>query len=171
MKVFTFWEGKKPIYIDLCIETWKKNIPNIDLHIINHQNIGDYLDTGWDIDTIKKCSYAHQSDIISTAVIGRFGGLKLDADMLLTEKFTRFIHSLSSEKLVMFGNPEQRTGTGAFFYSQNTGHNVLKACEKRLKEKIAFYKKMMEGNLVSQIKNVFHTQEYLERKEKKRGYL
>lgn len=38
--IFTFWEGKMPLYITLCLKTW--DFPS--LTILNYNNLKSYTD-------------------------------------------------------------------------------------------------------------------------------
>ena len=44
-KIYTFWEDKNnmPEYIKLCIESWKKFLPDYEIVILNYDNLEDYL--------------------------------------------------------------------------------------------------------------------------------
>ena len=46
MTVYTFWEPreKMPYYIKLCMETWKKNLPNAEIVLLDYKNLGEYID-------------------------------------------------------------------------------------------------------------------------------
>ena len=46
MKIWTFWEPpeKMPVYLQLCMETWKKFIPDAEVISVNLSNLDDYVD-------------------------------------------------------------------------------------------------------------------------------
>lgn len=45
-QIFTFWEPKNkiPAYIQLCIKTWYKILPDYEIKILDYDNIKDLLD-------------------------------------------------------------------------------------------------------------------------------
>lgn len=75
MNVYTFWEGKKPDYIKLCQQTWKK----LDYNIIelNYDNISQYTDL------ISRFTLPQQADFIRVHVLRDNGGYWLDADTII----------------------------------------------------------------------------------------
>ena len=75
--VFSFWESdsEMPAYLKLCMQTWYKNIPNCNVHIINYKNLEKYIGSTYDINLLKVIPLPMQSDLISTAVLEKFGGL------------------------------------------------------------------------------------------------
>lgn len=54
--IFAFWESdsEMPAYLKLCIQTWYKNIPNSSIHIINYNNLEDYIGSTYKIELLKK---------------------------------------------------------------------------------------------------------------------
>lgn len=77
-KVFTFWEGPMPAYIELCLETWWR-LPSIT--ILNYSNLEQY--TSYNIECSKKFSLPIQADAVRVHVLRDNGGYWLDADTIL----------------------------------------------------------------------------------------
>ncbi|MBT9319595.1 capsular polysaccharide synthesis protein [Actinobacillus pleuropneumoniae] len=73
--IYAFWESTKktPAYLELCQKTWYKHIPNAKIHIINYKNLREYIGDTYDLEKLKTIPLAMQSDIISAAVLERFG--------------------------------------------------------------------------------------------------
>lgn len=91
--VFTFWEGKMPVYIRYCLATW-----HFPYKILNYENLNDYTDI--DIEAIKQYTLPQISDIVRAHVLRDNGGHWLDADtIMVTNKLPR-------ENVI--GNPETR---------------------------------------------------------------
>ena len=46
MKVYTFWEPREkiPYYIQLCMKTWEKFLPNTEIVLLDYKNIREYVD-------------------------------------------------------------------------------------------------------------------------------
>jgi len=101
--IFTFWEGKMPDYIRLCMSTWK--VPHI---VLNYETVNDY--TAIDINAMKRFSYAKQADIVRAHVLRDNGGYWLDADTIML-----------SDRLpegTVTGYPDERTNTVGFLHTE-----------------------------------------------------
>lgn len=104
VKVFTFWEGPKPAYIDLCMKTWK--IPHITL---TFDTLGGYTDLPV-TNNLKRFSLPMISDAVRAHVLRDQGGYWLDADtILLTDK-------LPVENIK--GYPETKDHTWGYLHAQ-----------------------------------------------------
>ena len=92
-KVFTFWEGKMPDYVGLCLDTW-----DFEYTMLNYNTLNKY--TNLDVDKIQRFSLPLIADIVRVHVLRDQGGYWMDADtIMLTDK-------LPSEN--MMGFPDER---------------------------------------------------------------
>ena len=87
-RIFTFWEPKEscPAYINMCMQTWAKFLPEYEVVMVNYSNLHTWLEK----DIIKKVLYkkmtlAKQADCLRVALLYTHGGMWLDADIMLTE--------------------------------------------------------------------------------------
>lgn len=126
--IFAFWESENdiPAYLELCKRTWKKNIPDCNIHIINYENIHEYIDGIYNLEALKKIPLAMQSDIISAAILEKFGGLFLDIDCIVTNDVFQIFNMISKDRLIAFGNPNAKTIHLAVLYSFKPNNPVLK---------------------------------------------
>lgn len=137
--IFAFWESQEPIpaYLELCKDTWIKNIPNCQIHILNHSNLQHYIGDTYHLDDLKKISFAMQSDIISAAILEKFGGLFLDIDCIVIDDLFHIFNSISQDKLIAFGRPAAFTIHLAVLYSKKPNNPILtgwrQEAQKRLK--------------------------------------
>ena len=48
-RIFTFWEpiDNMPEYISLCIETWKKFLPEYEIVLLDYNNLDKWLGTNY----------------------------------------------------------------------------------------------------------------------------
>lgn len=76
MNVFTFWEGKMPGYIKLCMDTWK-----VPYTVLNYGNVLDYTDI--DINRVKRFTLPQIADCVRVHVLRDQGGYWLDADTIM----------------------------------------------------------------------------------------
>lgn len=74
--IFTFWEGEKPSYIELCMETWK--FPYTEL---TYDNLGNYTDMPSDM--LKGFTLAQVADWVRVHVLRDNGGYWIDADTII----------------------------------------------------------------------------------------
>ncbi|ATO19231.1 hypothetical protein BS636_05910 [Acinetobacter sp. LoGeW2-3] len=152
-RIFVFWESQNnliPAYLELCKQTWIKNIPNLELHIINYGNLDEYIGDIYDTEKLKKISLAMQSDIISAAVLEKFGGLFLDLDCIVTDNIFKVFDVISNYKLIGFGNPSTNGLHLAVLYSKKKNNPILKGwreeAQKRLENLPEVYKWNYFGN-------------------------
>lgn len=136
--LFVFWESqeKMPGYLDACQDTWRKNIKNLEIHIINYGNIKDYIGDVYDVELLKKISLPKQSDAISVAVLEKFGGLFIDMDTLITKDIFNFFNKFDPDKLIFFGYPPDRGVHVAVMYAGASLNPILiewrKQCQYKL---------------------------------------
>ena len=80
MKVFTFWEGKMPAYVELCMKTWK--IPYV---LLNYENVNQYTDIPIDYYWKLKDKYTlpQIADYVRVHVLRDNGGFWLDTDTIM----------------------------------------------------------------------------------------
>ena len=145
-RIFTYWvndEGcSMPAYLQLCMETWVKNIPDLELVIINHDNLTEWIDDSQWIDSsrnlarFKRIGYMCQSDIVSELVLTRHGGVFMDADTIITKDIFDEINKLDPDKLVAFGNPETRGIHVAILIALNPGNRYLSAVSQEAVKRV-----------------------------------
>lgn len=103
-KIFTFWEGKKPAYIELCMQTWK--FPYV---VLNYKNLNEYTDLKADAN-LKRFTLPQIADAVRVHVLRDQGGYWLDADtIMITGK-------LPEETLI--GYPDKRECTIGFLHAE-----------------------------------------------------
>lgn len=122
-----------PGYIHLCIKTWKKFLPEYEIHILDFKGVKHYL--GNDIFSniiCKNMSLPIQADAIRIALLKKFGGIWMDPDTIITNG--EFLNNLGNYKLVMIGgNNTQHMG---FIFASNNSKiidNWFKEIIKRVK--------------------------------------
>lgn len=74
--IFTFWEGRMPTYIQLCLDTWR--VPHT---ILNFDNLLSY--THLSINNLQRFSLAQIADVVRVHVLRDRGGYWLDADTIM----------------------------------------------------------------------------------------
>lgn len=73
--IFTFWEGKMPEYIKLCLDTW-----NFDFVVLDYSNLHEY--TEMPVERVKRFTLPQVADCVRVHVLRDNGGIWLDADTI-----------------------------------------------------------------------------------------
>lgn len=100
--VFTFWEGKMPAYISLCMRTWK-----VSPIILNYHNLGDWTDLS--VDKLQGFTLPQIADCIRVHVLRDNGGYWLDTDTIM-------LSNLPTENICGYSN--ERTNTIGFLHTE-----------------------------------------------------
>jgi hypothetical protein len=87
-KIWCYWETmknkKKPAYIDLCYDSLLHNCKDcFDIILLNEHNIHTYLPHK-DID-LSSLSIPHKTDYYRYALLEKYGGIWVDADIIITQ--------------------------------------------------------------------------------------
>lgn len=108
-RFYTYWEGvNSPKYLHLCVASWFKHIPDLELTVINHSNLHDWVGDTYNIENLKNYSLPIQSDAVSAAVLARHGGIFIDCDTILTKYPTEFMSLDPGNTMRCFGMPSTR---------------------------------------------------------------
>ena len=136
-RVFTYWVNapgaSMPAYLDLCMSTWKKYIPDLEIVVINHDNLSEWIDDSqWvnasrDIERFKRIGYMLQSDIVSQLVLVKHGGIFMDADTIITKDIFDEINTFDPDSLIAFGKPGLCYIHVAIQIALNPGNSFLSA--------------------------------------------
>ena len=149
-RIFTFWEPKKsiPAYIELCIDTWRKFLPEYEIIIVDYSNLAEYIGDFYDKSLYTNFSLAKQADAIRAALLSKYGGLWLDADTIVTSyKARSFLNNQSYFSMV---------GRHIAFIKADTKSYIVQQWAQRAKERILIYKKAKEQNLNNKDYEVYY---------------
>ena len=122
MFVYTFWEPREkiPYYLQLCMETWKKFLPNATIVVLDYKNIGDFVD----ITELKPKLLSGRftlpiiSDALRVALLAERGGVWMDIDtIILNSSAEKYLLPNEKHKLVFFGSPKALSVHIAFINS------------------------------------------------------
>lgn len=137
--VYTYWESKGniPAYLQLCMQTWKKSIPDLEIVVINHSNWAEFVGDVYDLNKLKEFSLPMQSDAVSAAVLAKRGGMFIDIDSIITKDFFSEFGDLAPNKFVAFGKPNSKGMHIAVLKSEFPGNEVAENWMKTAKSRIA----------------------------------
>lgn len=138
-RVYTFWQadGPMPSYLKLCLATWHRFVPGLEVEVINHDNWKSYVGHLYDLDALKTFSLPMQSDAVSAAVLAERGGLFMDIDTLVTHNFFDDFMPLAPRRFVAFGKPNHRLIHLAILKCNEPGNPVLCTWLETLRQRIA----------------------------------
>jgi len=101
--VYTFWEGKKPDYISLCMDTW-----NIPYTVLNYGNLREYTDLP--IGRLEQFALPQIADVVRVHILRDHGGYWLDADTIL--------NGTKLPQTMFVGDNESRFNSVGFLYAE-----------------------------------------------------
>ena len=84
--IWAYWHaGALPEVAQACMASWRRHAPEWEVRLLNAQSVRAWLDEGADFPPITWSRLpAHQSDMFGLALVRRYGGLYMDATMLLS---------------------------------------------------------------------------------------
>ena len=103
-KVFTFWEGNMPAYIDLCLRSW-----DFDFTLLTYDNLHNFTDAIVD-GKVTRYTLPQIADYIRVHVLRDSGGYWLDADTIMIDD--------KLPKVNILGYPDTKANTIGILYSE-----------------------------------------------------
>ena len=101
--IYTFWEGQKPAYIELCMETWK--FPFV---LLNYDNLNEYTDLP--VEQLKRFTLPQIADCVRVHVLRDQGGYWLDADTIMVGE--------QLPDVMILGDNETRANTIGYLHTE-----------------------------------------------------
>ncbi len=93
-KIWLYWEGKRPSYIDLCLDTVKRHCSaNFEIILLTPKTFLKYIEPipeSW----YKIKSINHKVDYIKAKLIYEQGGFWIDSDMIVTRDLSPLLNYL-----------------------------------------------------------------------------
>lgn len=100
MTVWTYWEGNRVPYIDLCLDTIRKYSKGLNFVLLNDNLVKTYLNLPF---KYNKLSVVHKADYIRVALLCKYGGIWLDADTIVLKPLVKLVNFLEKYKFMGFG--------------------------------------------------------------------
>ncbi len=150
-RIFTFWEpaDKLPEYLQLCMMTWEKFLPEYEIVILDYKNLDNWLGKNYFDKTLyEKFSLPKQADAIRCAILKKYGGIWFDVDTIVTSE--------DINQLFDIAPPPELTLVGkripVIFAKQNA--RILVKWENGIKKHIEIVKQNT-NNIFNKIKLLF----------------
>ena len=122
--IWAYWDTEDiPEIVKLSIQSWKKNAPRYKINLMNQKNIETLisLPKNW-----KTFPPYRQSDIIRLLLLEKYGGVWMDATIILLEDLDKFI---SKNNLTLFITPGSSFENPVFenwFISSSPNNKIIK---------------------------------------------
>lgn len=147
--IFAFWEPheKLPAYLALCMKTWKKFLPEYEIHLLDYKTINRWLSASEKklFTGPSRCPLSMQADIYRALLLAKHGGLWLDCDTIITsEKAAKFLTATTTD-FALFGTPDRRITHAACLYAKKPHLTIIEDWIKELKKTMPLIR-MRYGN-------------------------
>jgi len=145
-KIFTFWEPKNKIpgYLKLCIETWKKFLPEYEIEILDYETVKNYLGEILFSEIIcKNMTLPIQADAIRVSLLQKYGGIWMDTDIIILNG--HFIKELENYELSLLGEEKFKSQSIGFIYAKKNTQLINKWLNE-IKKKVGIYKNALKKN-------------------------
>lgn len=88
--IWMFWnDNELPELVFYCLENIRKLHPDFEVNILNSKNINNYIDINFD-ELSEKMPLANISDLIRLKLLSRYGGVWMDASIILEQPLDEF---------------------------------------------------------------------------------
>jgi hypothetical protein len=131
-EIYTFWEPQESMtpYLQLCLKTWERKLPQYKIIILNYSNLDNYIPHGtFDMSLLKKFRVMMQKDAVMVAVLENNGGVFLDADTIVLRDLHPILSRLDRTEAIMFG-------THCAFLAARPGSYLLKLWLRIIQDKM-----------------------------------
>lgn len=109
--IWIFWyDGNIPELVQSCINKIKKLHKNYEINVLNKKNLSEYIDMNIDL-LVEKMPIANLSDLIRLKLLKKYGGVWLDASIILEEAIDDFFLEKNNRfDIVAYYNKSQSIG-------------------------------------------------------------
>lgn len=140
MQIWTFWEPKDkiPYYLQLCMRTWTKFLPDANVTVLDFSNIQNFInisDFGENL-LSGRFTLPQIADAIRVMLLEKYGGIWLDVDTVILDRAAKnFFDADKNYSLTAFGNI-QRQSVRICFLNAKAHSNLLKSWLEFVKNRV-----------------------------------
>lgn len=158
--LFLYWDNIKtsetPAWILLCRETIYKHIGgNTNVHIVNRNNVTDYLDN-LPKNLYKLKELAHIADYIRVALLAKYGGIWIDSDCVLLKSLDDIYKLLDTYDFIGY---KPSTHYSVNFMASRRGGKVMNSYLNSLNDIISS-NQSLEWNTIGSLELIKHTDKF-----------
>jgi hypothetical protein len=137
--IWTYWHqgfNDTPFLVRRCIEQWKKLNPNWTIHLLDKDNVNDFIERlPIKKDKYDQLSLAHRSDLIRTQLLIQHGGIWADPTCFPVKSLDEWLHQNLDAGLFLFHKPGRDRIISNWFIAANENNDLL----KKLLEELCLY--------------------------------
>lgn len=126
--VWAYWDSDDvPDFVNLCLKNWRKLAPNYKINFLNKNNVENYIQLPKDWKLLRPY---RQADIIRLLLLEKYGGIWMDASIILLKKPEKFI---SKNNITLFTTPNCTLSNPVFenwFISTPPNNKIIKQWAK-----------------------------------------
>jgi len=150
--IWMYWETlpgrKKPGYIDLCYNSVLHNCSKcFDIKYLNEQNIQQYIPEISDYN-ISQLKIQHKADVYRYLLLNKYGGLWVDADILVLKCLCKYYKNLDNHDYVGFGCGYSKKSCSQSLYGYGSPLNWMMGAKPNSK-----FLKCIVSNVDKRLKN------------------
>ena len=116
MNIWTFWEprDKMPAYLQLCMRTWEKFLPNAKINLLDYSNIGNFIDVNEYDESLFSGQFRIDqiADALRALLLEKHGGIWLDVDTIILNRSAQKYFTADGmgggSEAIFFGKPKER---------------------------------------------------------------
>ena len=159
--IFSFWEPKENIhdYLKLCINTWKKFMPDYKIVILDYKSLYDWIEEDtFDKKLFQYFSLPKQADVIRCALLYKYGGIWFDTDTLVfSSNINEIIEESMKKAETVFVETKEKYHPYTGIIIARQGSEIMKKCIEEAKIRIKKYGKPKNQLILTKI---FKNKEY-----------
>lgn len=93
--IWSFWDSENiPPVVQKCFDSWKLYNPDFEIHILNKNNIHEFVSKDFDVFSMRhnKISIQKATDFLRLYLIYNYGGFWLDATIFLNDSLNKLLY-------------------------------------------------------------------------------
>ncbi len=154
--IFTYWETPKgsimPSYLEMCMDTWSKYMPDYKTVILNPDNMNQWLGRDYlSPSDLKGLSLPQRKDIVSYGVLHENGGIFLDMDTIAVKDISGELEKLDNNNLYFFGDPKTHGVHCGIIICPKARNQALFECMKGAASALSESKKVFSRHTLRRI--------------------
>ena len=135
-RIFTYWhqgEAAAPGLVELCIQQLRALHPGWEIHVLDAESVVEWVEPiPVPAEKLKKLCIAHQSDLIRTQLLIRYGGVWADPTVFLVRPLGEWLPRYMGSGLFLFHRPGRDRLISNWFIATEPGNVVLQRLYERL---------------------------------------